>query len=149
MVHDVAWRGIGPCHAQARTSAETDWSRIAALYDALTTSPGVELNRAVAIGMAFGPEAGSTFGGRATQQLADDPHAAQASMSGPARPPTLVFGRGSCLFEDAYAGLEVEVQHHLPHRHRHLPRAARVEAPAVPQRQLRPTDASRRSILHR
>jgi RNA polymerase sigma factor (sigma-70 family) len=52
---------IAACHARARTAAETDWERIVALYDglaALTGSPVVELNRAVAIGMAFGPEAG-------------------------------------------------------------------------------------------
>jgi RNA polymerase sigma factor (sigma-70 family) len=52
---------IAGCHARARTAAETDWERIAALYDALaqlTPSPVVELNRAVAIGMAFGPAAG-------------------------------------------------------------------------------------------
>jgi RNA polymerase sigma factor (sigma-70 family) len=52
---------IAACHARARTPAETDWTRIAALYDALaqrTPSPVVELNRAVAVGMAFGPAAG-------------------------------------------------------------------------------------------
>jgi RNA polymerase sigma-70 factor (ECF subfamily) len=52
---------IAACHAQARTPEETDWARIAALYDALAQvapSPVVELNQAVAIGMAFGPEAG-------------------------------------------------------------------------------------------
>jgi len=52
---------IAACHARARTAAETDWPRIAALYDALaqlTPSPVVELNRAVALGMAFGPAAG-------------------------------------------------------------------------------------------
>jgi len=52
---------IAACHAQARTAEETDWERIAALYDALaqlTSSPVVELNRAVAVAMAFGPEAG-------------------------------------------------------------------------------------------
>jgi predicted RNA polymerase sigma factor len=52
---------IAACHARARTAAETDWARIAALYDALAQiapSPVVELNRAVAVGMAFGPEAG-------------------------------------------------------------------------------------------
>jgi RNA polymerase sigma factor (sigma-70 family) len=52
---------IAACHARARTAAETDWARIAALYDALvqlTPSPVVELNRAVAVGMAFGPAAG-------------------------------------------------------------------------------------------
>jgi len=52
---------IAACHARARTAAETDWARIAALYDALAhlaPSPVVELNRAVAHGMAFGPAAG-------------------------------------------------------------------------------------------
>ena len=52
---------IAACHAQARNPEDTDWERIAALYDALaqlTPSPIVELNRAVAVGMAFGPEAG-------------------------------------------------------------------------------------------
>jgi RNA polymerase sigma factor (sigma-70 family) len=52
---------IAACHARARTAEETDWPRIAAYYDALadlSRSPIVELNRAVAVGMAFGPEAG-------------------------------------------------------------------------------------------
>ncbi len=52
---------IAACHAQARTAEETDWQRIAALYDALaqlTPSPIVELNRAVAVAMAFGPASG-------------------------------------------------------------------------------------------
>jgi RNA polymerase sigma-70 factor (ECF subfamily) len=52
---------IAACHARARSGAETDWARIAALYDALAQlapSPVVELNRAVAVSMAFGPAAG-------------------------------------------------------------------------------------------
>ena len=52
---------IAACHARARTAEETDWARIAALYDGLaqlTPSPVVELNRGVAVGMAFGPAAG-------------------------------------------------------------------------------------------
>jgi RNA polymerase sigma factor (sigma-70 family) len=52
---------IAACHARARTAGDTDWARIAALYDALAQvapSPIVELNRAVAVGMAFGPAAG-------------------------------------------------------------------------------------------
>jgi RNA polymerase sigma factor (sigma-70 family) len=52
---------IAACHARARVAAETDWKRIAALYDSLAQlmpSPIVELNRAVAYAMAFGPEAG-------------------------------------------------------------------------------------------
>ncbi len=53
--------GIAACHARAPTAAATDWERIAALYDALAQvapSPVVELNRAVAVAMAFGPAAG-------------------------------------------------------------------------------------------
>ena len=52
---------IAACHARARAPEETDWPRIAALYDALAQgapSPVVELNRAVAVAMAFGPAAG-------------------------------------------------------------------------------------------
>jgi RNA polymerase sigma factor (sigma-70 family) len=52
---------IAACHARAHTAEETDWARIGALYDALaqiTPSPVVDLNRAVAIGMASGPAAG-------------------------------------------------------------------------------------------
>jgi RNA polymerase sigma factor (sigma-70 family) len=52
---------IAGCHARARAAAETDWKRIASLYDALAQlapSPIVELNRAVAVAMAFGPAAG-------------------------------------------------------------------------------------------
>jgi len=52
---------IGACHARAPTAEETDWERIVALYDALAQlapSPVVELNRAVAVSMAFGPAAG-------------------------------------------------------------------------------------------
>jgi RNA polymerase sigma factor (sigma-70 family) len=52
---------IAACHARARRASETDWERIAALYDALaqlSPSPIVELNRAVALSMAFGPAEG-------------------------------------------------------------------------------------------
>ncbi|MBP1967107.1 RNA polymerase sigma factor [Paenibacillus aceris] len=52
---------IAAYHARARTASETDWIRISALYDALSQiapSPVVELNRAVALSMAFGPEVG-------------------------------------------------------------------------------------------
>ena len=51
---------IAACHARARTPMETDWARITALYDALAEiapSPVIELNRAVAVSMAFGPAA--------------------------------------------------------------------------------------------
>ncbi|QYR22416.1 hypothetical protein KZ483_05395 [Paenibacillus sp. sptzw28] len=52
---------IAACHARDRTASETDWVWISALYDALSqlaSSPVVELNRAVALSMAFGPEVG-------------------------------------------------------------------------------------------
>ena len=63
---------IAACHARARTGAETDWGKIVALYDALvelTHSPVVELNRAVAVSMAFGPAAGLEL----LDALADEP----------------------------------------------------------------------------
>jgi RNA polymerase sigma factor (sigma-70 family) len=55
---------LAACHARARTPGDTDWPRIAALYDrlrAVMPSPVVDLNRAVAHSMAFGPEAGLTL----------------------------------------------------------------------------------------
>ena len=56
-----AWQAaIAACHARARVAEDTDWKRIVALYDGLAQlmpSPVVELNRAVAVGMAFGPAA--------------------------------------------------------------------------------------------
>ncbi len=57
----VLQAAIAACHARARTAAETDWARIARLYAELVQlmpSPVVELNRAVAVAMAFGPQAG-------------------------------------------------------------------------------------------
>ncbi len=63
---------IAACHARAATAAETDWARIAALYAALaglTPSPVIELNRAVAVGMAFGPQAGLAI----VESLVDEP----------------------------------------------------------------------------
>jgi len=63
---------IAACHARARTAEETDWTRIVALYDALLrliSSPVVALNRAVAVAMASGPEAGLAL----VDALADEP----------------------------------------------------------------------------
>jgi RNA polymerase sigma-70 factor (ECF subfamily) len=57
----VLQAAIAACHSRARSVEETDWPRIAALYELLTRiapSPVVDLNRAVAFGMAFGPEIG-------------------------------------------------------------------------------------------
>ncbi len=63
---------ISACHARARTAAQTDWVRIATLYSALaelTPSPVIELNRAVAHGMAYGPSVGLTM----VDALVDEP----------------------------------------------------------------------------
>jgi RNA polymerase sigma factor (sigma-70 family) len=63
---------ISACHAQASTAAETDWIRISALYEVLSRvmpSPIVELNRAVAISMAFGP----TFALQIVDELKNEP----------------------------------------------------------------------------
>jgi RNA polymerase sigma factor (sigma-70 family) len=63
---------LAACHARARTAAATDWPRIAALYETLAEvapSPVVELNRAVAVAMAFGPQAGLAI----VDALADEP----------------------------------------------------------------------------
>jgi predicted RNA polymerase sigma factor len=62
---------LAACHARARRAADTDWLRIAVLYDRLrlaAPSPVVDLNRAVAHSMAFGPEAGL----RLLEEIADD-----------------------------------------------------------------------------
>lgn len=72
---------IAACHARAATVQDTDWSQIAALYEVLGrlwVSPVVELNRAVAVGMAQGPAAGLTIvdAVAAGGQLADYPHLA-------------------------------------------------------------------------
>jgi RNA polymerase sigma-70 factor (ECF subfamily) len=63
---------IAACHARARTPQDTDWPRIVALYDGLvevTGSPVVELNRAVAVSMAYGPAQALAL----VDELADEP----------------------------------------------------------------------------
>ncbi len=69
---DTIQASIAACHARAMTPDETDWARIAGLYDELARlvpSPVVQLNRAVAVGMAIGPEAGLEL----VDALTDDP----------------------------------------------------------------------------
>jgi predicted RNA polymerase sigma factor len=64
---------IAACHARARTPEETDWTRIVQFYDVLaqiSPSPVIELNRAVAVGMAFGPAAGLELVDALTQERA-------------------------------------------------------------------------------
>jgi len=89
---------LAACHARARSAEETDWLRIAALYDRLAEvmpSPVVELNRAVAHSMAFGPEAGLRL---------IDALAGMASLDGYAPLPA---ARGDFLFR---AGRQSEAQ---------------------------------------
>lgn len=90
------------CHAQARTAAETDWRRIAALYADLASvapSPVVELNRAVAVGMADGPAAGLAI----IEALAEAP-ALKAYHLLPSVRGDLLFKLGR--FEEARAAFE-------------------------------------------
>jgi RNA polymerase sigma-70 factor (ECF subfamily) len=85
---------IAACHARARTAEETDWERIAALYDALAQlapSPIVELNRAVALAMAYGPAVGLAL----VDQLVGEPSLAHYHLLPSVRGDLLArLGRG-------------------------------------------------------
>ena len=85
---------IAACHARARRAEETDWPQIAALYDALAQvmpSPIVALNRAMAVGMAYGPDAGLEL----LDALADEPKLAGYHLLPAARGDLLErLGRG-------------------------------------------------------
>jgi RNA polymerase sigma factor (sigma-70 family) len=104
-------KGLGPygiqaaiaaCHACARVPEETDWAEIVALYDALATvvpSPVVALNRAVAVGMASGPEAGLAL----VDALASEPSLARYHLLPSVRADFLIkLGR----LDEARADLE-------------------------------------------
>ncbi|MEA2348362.1 MAG: hypothetical protein QOG62_2149 [Thermoleophilaceae bacterium] len=76
---------IAACHARTASPEETDWVRIAALYEALarlTPSPVIELNRAVAVGMAFGPAAGLALVDQLTSEKALDGYHLLPSVRG-------------------------------------------------------------------
>jgi len=91
---DRLGRGLGPyglqaaiaaCHARAPDLKSTDWTRISALYDALAAlapSPVVDLNRAVALSMAYGPEAGLEMLDRITAEPALKNHHLTAAVRG-------------------------------------------------------------------
>ncbi len=88
---------IAACHARARNAADTDWARIAALYDALAQlvpSPVVELNRAVAVGMAFWPAAGLALVETSSQSSAAPTKRAPSSSARPRSRRT--HGSASC-----------------------------------------------------
>jgi len=89
---------IAACHGRARTPEQTDWVRIAALYAALAqlaSSPVVELNRAVALSMAFGPAAGLEL----VDELTSEPSLAEferaASLTRNERERTLLVERAA------------------------------------------------------
>ena len=91
---------LAACHARARRAADTDWPRIAALYDRLRVvapSPVVDLNRAIAHSMAFGPEAGLRLVAEIGDNDALRHYAPLPAARGDVRPgktkPTFVFGR--------------------------------------------------------
>ena len=97
----VLQAALAACHARARRAADTDWPRIAALYDRLRVvapSPVVDLNRAIAHSMAFGPEAGL----RLVDEIAD---AAALRDYAP-----LPAARGDFLFRGPAAQAEARVE---------------------------------------
>ena len=104
--HFALQAAIASCHARARTAQETEWTRIVALYDELarlTPSPVVELNRAVAVAMAHGPEQGL----RLIDELLDEPSLREYSPLPSARGDLLEkLGR----FEEAYAQFKLAAE---------------------------------------
>jgi RNA polymerase sigma factor (sigma-70 family) len=121
---------IAACHARAPTAADTDWARIAALYDALaelTPSPVVELNRAVALAMAFGPAVGLEL----VDQLLEEPALRAYHLLPSVRGDLLArLGR----FDEARAELEraASLTRNAPERGLLLRRAAACASLAVP-----------------
>lgn len=101
---------IAACHARAASASDTDWAAIAALYDALaqmTPSPVVELNRAVAVGMAFGPAAGLELVERLLEQpalenyhLLPSVHADFLQKLGRLSEAALEFERAACMAQN-------------------------------------------------
>src|SRR2546427_407820 len=93
---------LAACHARARTPAETDWERIVALYDALAQiapSPVVELNRGVAVAMAFGPAAGLEVVDTLTSEPSLEGYHLLPSVRGDLLPKL-------CRFDEAHAEFE-------------------------------------------
>jgi predicted RNA polymerase sigma factor len=95
---------IAACHARARGASEADWARISALYDALAQvapSPIVELNRAVAVGMALGPAQGLAVVDTLTSSWADSrkraPSSRAVSLTRNARERDVLLARAGLL----------------------------------------------------
>jgi RNA polymerase sigma factor (sigma-70 family) len=125
----VLQAAIAACHARARTPEETDWARIVALYDGLSqlgSSPIVELNRAVALGMAFGPAAGLEL----VDELTSDPTLDKYHLLPSVRGDLLAkLGR----FDEARVELEraASLTHNIRERRLLLERVAGVIASAL------------------
>jgi RNA polymerase sigma factor (sigma-70 family) len=124
----VLQAAIAACHAQARTAEETDWAQIASLYEILARvapSPVVELNRAVAVGMADGPEKGLEL----ADALEDEPALRGYHLLPSVRGDLLArLGRR----EEARAQFEraAELTRNAPERRVLLDRAASLSSPA-------------------
>ena len=124
----VLQAAIAACHAQALTAEETDWAQIASLYEILSRvapSPVVELNRAVAVGMAHGPEKGLEI----ADALVDEPALRGYHLLPSVRGDLLArLGR----LEEARAQFEraAELTRNAPERKVLLDRAASLSSPA-------------------
>ncbi|MEU8122110.1 RNA polymerase sigma factor [Spirillospora sp. NPDC049024] len=124
----VLQAAIAACHAQALTAEETDWAQIASLYEILSRvapSPVVELNRAVAVGMAHGPEKGLEL----ADALVDEPALRGYHLLPSVRGDLLArLGR----LEEARAQFEraAELTRNAPERKVLLDRAASLSSPA-------------------
>ena len=121
---------IAACHARAATAADTDWERIAALYDALAQiapSPVVELNRAVALAMAFGPATGLELVDALSSEPALEHYHLLPSVRGDLLARLGRFGEARAEFERAAA-----LTRNVSERELLLARAAACAAGAAP-----------------
>jgi predicted RNA polymerase sigma factor len=115
---------IGACHARARTAEDTDWVRMAALYDGLaqiSPFPVVELNRGVAVAQAFGPQAGLDI----VMPLFDVAELRRYHLC-PRSPATCSAGPGSMIVR----GSTSSRRHRWPGTHNHATPRGRVRRPA-------------------
>ena len=123
---------IAACHARAKTSEETDWTKIVALYDALvemTGSPIVELNRAVAVAMAFGPRAGLEI----ADSLLEEPSLRDYHLL-PSVRADLLLKLGRTAEAKSEFQRAAELAHNTRERSLLLARAAKCVADDVPQK---------------
>jgi RNA polymerase sigma-70 factor (ECF subfamily) len=121
---------IAACHARARVAEETDWRRIAALYGALARiapSPVIELNRAVALSMAFGPAVGLELIDTLTSEPSLQDYHLLPSVRGDLLSKLGRFGEARLQFERA-----ASLTHNAREREMLLDRAAACVSPGTP-----------------